>query len=484
MFRTVGASVPAEPLTAYHGAMAGTLLVLEDEDLLREEIARRYRDRGWEVTTAATLAEAREQLFERALEPLVVISDMNLPDGHSLDLLEEVRNRSEGGGWVILTGYGTIPDSVRALRLGAFDFLEKPCPGDRLDLAVAGATRSERAQLRLRDEASTRTRRYPIDAYVGTSDAAKKLRGLLERLARVPLRAVILSGETGTGKGLAARILHHCGERSAGPMIEINCSAIPEDLLESELFGHEAGAFTGAVKSQRGLMQQADGGTLFLDEISEMSPRLQAKLLNALEDRRIRRVGGETEIPVDFEVIAGSNRDLKELSEEGSFRSDLYHRLSVVRVDLPPLRVREGDLEVLVPLFVAEFNAEAGRQVRVIPEEAWAALRGYDWPGNVRELRNVIERSVLLAESETLPVEWLQLPSGPPAAGSATTSESGEELRVPLDGSVSLDGIERLVIQQALERSDHNVAAAARALGITRQTLRYRLAKHELASDL
>ena len=429
---------------------------------------------------SATLAEARSQLVQGGLQPEVVLSDLNLPDGMALDLLQEIRDAGRGGEWIFLTGYGTVPDSVRALRLGAHDFLEKPCSMDRLDVVVAGALRGARAHRRIQDEASRQNRRYTPEAFLGSSDASKQIRAMMNRLAGVPLTALVLGGETGTGKGLAARILHHTGVRASGPLVEVNCAALPGDLLESELFGHEAGAFTGAKGRHRGLFEQAMGGTLFLDEVSELPLGLQAKLLKAVEDHRIRRVGAEKEIEVDVQIFAASNRELAGIVKEGGFRQDLYHRLSVFSLDLPPLRRRLEDLEELVPAFIAEFNALSGKRVREIPERVRERLRGYSWPGNVRELRNVLERSVLLAEGPSLPLRWLQLPREAASGADAGTPQDGAAISLPLDGSQTLDEMEARIIRSALEMTGFNVTATARVLGATRQTLRYRIDKHRI----
>ena len=245
--------------------MPDTLLLIEDEPLLSAELVRHFKRQAWDVATAHTIAEARRLLLDDDVQPLVVLSDMSLPDGNALDLLETIRSRGVSGEWLFLTGYGGVADSVRALRLGAFDFLEKPCELDRLDLMVAGAARSARAQRQLREQAAAENRRYTPAAFVGRSEPARQVRDMLIKLSRVPLSAMLLTGETGTGKGLAARILHHSGQRREGPLVEVNCAALPRELLESELFGHEAGAFTGAKGRRRGLMEQAHGGTIFLD---------------------------------------------------------------------------------------------------------------------------------------------------------------------------------------------------------------------------
>lgn len=470
--------------------MANRLLIIEDEALMLQELERHYRRIGWNVALASSIQEARTLLKTKGLTPLVVISDMSLPDGNALDLLEEVRADSDVGEWIFLTGYGTVADSVRALRLGAFDFLEKPADFQRLDLVVAGAARSAKAQRRLRDQAHKESARYTPQSFVGGSLAAQRVRDMLSRLCEVPFSALVISGETGTGKGVAAKILHHAGPRTGGPLIDINCSALPKDLLESELFGHEAGAFTGAKGLRRGLMEQADGGTLFLDEIGEMPLDLQAKLLKAIEEKTFRRVGGDQVVRVDVQVIAATNRDLAAQVRDGSFREDLYHRLSVFRLDVPPLRERLDDLDELVPLFIGEFNAKSGRRVSTVPEPVWQRLRQHRWPGNVRELRNVIERCVLFARDDKLPIEWLQLtpareesPRQPTVT--STPHDAGgrdsDSIRLPLNGSLGLDDIDRLVIEAALARHHHNVTAAARALNTTRDTLRYRIRKYGIS---
>lgn len=455
--------------------MIETLLIIEDEKLLGSELSRHYRQSGWEVVLATNLKEARELLQNKKIEPLLILSDMNLPDGNALDFMDKIKKEIGHAEWLFLTGYGNVPDSVRALRLGAYDFLEKPCDLDRLDLIVASAARSASIQRRVIDQAN-RYRRYSPEAYVGHSRQAQGVRQLLAKLTQVPFSALIIGGESGTGKGLAARILHYGGTRAQQPMIEVNCAALPRELLESELFGHEPGAFTGAAGRHRGLLEQADGGTLFMDEIGEMPLDLQAKLLKVIEDHKVRRLGAEKEIQVDVQIVAASNRDLEKMAQDGSFRADLYHRLSVFKLILPPLREAVEDLDELVPLFVAEYNAKAGRHVKDIPDAVWDKLKAHYWPGNVRELRNVIERCVLFSDGPAFPGQWLQLPGQP--SSDAVQTEQG--IWLPLDGSMALDDMDCFIIKTALERADNNLTAAARALGATRETLRYRVRKYNL----
>ncbi|MGH8477773.1 MAG: sigma-54-dependent transcriptional regulator [Methylococcales bacterium] len=460
----------------------GSLLIIEDEVLLGQELTRHYHKAGYVVEWAHSLQKAGDILLEQSFEPNLILSDMNLADGNALDFMEQVQSKVPSAQWLFLTGYGGIPDSVRALRLGAYDFLEKPCDLDRLDLVLASAARSAKTQRQLLDQVEKQHRRYAIDAFAGHSKAAQNVRNLLTKLVRIPISALIIGGETGTGKGLVAKILHYNGVRAQGPLIEINCAALPREIMESELFGHEAGAFTGANSRHRGMIEQADRGTLFLDEIGEMPNDLQAKLLKAIEDRKIRRLGSQRELSVNLQVIAASNRDLKKMAEEeGTFRSDLYHRLSVFNLALPPLREVKEDIDNLVPILVQEFNAKSAKQVRIIPDTVWDRLRSYEWPGNVRELRNVIERCVLFSDDAVFPIEWLQLPGQTTEVHRSMTTESiAQGLTIPLDGRMNLDDMDRYIIQNALERTQFNITAAARALGTTRETLRYRIRKYGL----
>jgi DNA-binding NtrC family response regulator len=459
--------------------MPNTLLIIEDEPLLGLELTRHYSKAGWDVELAPDIKQARRLLDGQRIDPLLILSDMNLPDGNALDLMEEFKGKLPHCEWLLLTGYGSVQESVRGLRLGAYEFLEKPCEMDRLDLVIASACRSALAQRRLLEQAELGHRKYSPDAFVGKSSASKQVRDMLTRLTRVPFSTIIIGGETGTGKGLVARILHNGGKRGLHPLVELNCAALPRELMESELFGHEAGAFTGATGRHRGLIEQADGGTLFLDEIGEMPLDLQAKLLKAIEDRRFRRVGSEREIMVDLQILAASHRDLETMVREGSFRSDLFHRLSVFKLNLPPLREVKEDLDELVPLFIAEINSKAGKQVKIVPDKAWAELRAYSWPGNVRELRNAVERCVLFADGPLFPTQWLQL-QGSPARSAAETAETADGIFIPLDGSMDLDDMDRYIIETTLNRHLGNVTASARALGTTRETLRYRVRKYGL----
>ncbi|OSQ39587.1 sigma-54-dependent transcriptional regulator [Thalassospira mesophila] len=472
-----------------------TITIIEDEKLLGSELKRRFEREGWSVTLSPTLADARRLMLELDFSPSVVLSDMNLPDGNGLDFLEEVRAHGGRSEWIFLSGYGSRQDIARAAKLGALDFLAKPLDYHKLDLTIATATRGARARQRMTDTARSGAQKYSPDSFIGQSPAATQVRTMLGQLATVPVTSILLGGETGTGKGLVAKILHYSGQRAEGPFVDLNCAAIPRDMLESELFGHEPGAFTGAKGRHRGLMEQADGGTLFLDEIGEMDIGLQSKLLKAIEEQSFRRVGGEETISVDIQLIAASNRDLRAASDQGDFRRDLYHRISVFELRLPSLRERTGDIAAIVTTLFGEFNARSGKQVSILPPAILETLQSYSWPGNVRELRNVIERSVMLATGPKLPREWLGITPDNVATSPSTPAPQHQQsnaappqampndpagLTLPLDGSMTLDDMEECIIRTVLERHDFNVMAAVRALGTTRETLRYRIRKYGL----
>lgn len=458
--------------------MIETILIIEDEKLLGSELQHHYKKLGYEVFWLQTYADAQRKLRSKKFDPSLILSDLNLPDGNGLDLLEE-NHSTLSCEWIFLTGYGDVPDSVRALRLGAFDFLTKPYPLDKLDLIIHSALRSAYAQRRLQASSKDASLRYSFESFIGDSATNRQTQEMLKQLSQASFSALIITGETGTGKGLATRILHYNSIRAKESLVELNCAALPKDLLESELFGHEAGAFTGATSRHRGLLEQAQGGTLFLDEIGEMSLDLQSKLLKAIEDRKIRRLGSENEITIDIQIIAATNRNLQLDIEQGLFRADLYHRLSVFELQLPNLRERLTDLHELVPEILAEFNLKSGKHVNMISQQVWNKLENYNWPGNVRELRNVFERCVMLSTSNELPEQWLQLQATdnkPPTMN----PPSSLEIHLPMDGSLGLDDMTGEIVRTMLEKYDNNVSEVARVLKTTREKIRYRINKYNL----
>jgi DNA-binding NtrC family response regulator len=452
----------------------GTLLVVDDERSLRFSIGEWARDEGFAPLEAATGREALEAVRERSVDAVVL--DLKLGDEDGLRVLKELRDSDPSLPVVMLTGHGTVEQAVRAIQLGAYDFMLKP--PDLTHLGVVLDRALEHARLRqevsrLRESATGNL------VIIGDSDGLKHAMSRLERAAKASSSTVLIHGETGSGKELMARYLHERSARAPGPFVELNCSAIPEQLLESELYGHERGAFTDAKRFRKGLFELADRGTLFLDEIGEMAPQLQAKLLRVLETRTFRRVGGAVDITVDVRVVAATHRDLAKLVAEGRFREDLYFRLNVVPVVVPPLRERTSDIAPLAEHFVARFCRELGRPTAHLHPGALERMRAYRWPGNVRELRNIIERVVLLEAEDEIRAE--HLPSELTAGGLASPGAPSEPF--PAGVVRPLAEIEKLAIEHALGVCDGNKTRAATMLGIARQTLRTKLKEYAIGDD-
>ncbi len=344
------------------------------------------------------------------------------------------------------------------------------------------AFRAFQTSTRLQQYTRSIDEEYSVQQFIGNSAKAENVREFIRLIKDVAVTSLLITGETGTGKSIVARIIHHNGVRKEGPLIELNCAAIPSNMLESEMFGHEAGSFTGAVKRHIGVLERADGGTLFLDEIGDMDFDLQAKLLKAIEDQKFTRIGGEKEISIDVQIIAATHQDIETGISENSFREDLYHRLSVFSLVLPSLRERKKDLLELVPHLIAYFNTRSNKSVKVISDQIWEALFDHDWPGNIRELSNVIERCVLLSNDETLPFEWLQI--GEIAQNNTQISsrqqENADAVTIPTDGSLNFDDIQKKVIEAFLAKFDNNISQAARCLGMSREKLRYRIRKYNI----
>lgn len=377
--------------------MKATVLIVEDEANAREFLGGLLRESGYDVREAATVAEA-DKCIARG-EADIILLDVQLPDGYGPDLLVRLHRDMPHLPVIMITGYGDIEMAVQAMSSGAHDFLTKPVKMKRLTQSLDRALES----LAMRRELEyVRGRRDPLQSYVfGETVPMKKL--MNEMTVVAPSNAtVLLTGESGTGKEVMANTLHQISKRAKGPLRVVNCANFTDTLLESELFGYEAGAFTGATKKKDGLFLQADGGTLFLDEISTMKPELQAKILRVLEERAVRRLGGNAEIKVDVRIVAATNRDLAEMVAAGLFREDLYHRLNVVQMRLPALRDRTEDIPSLVGFFIKHFNAEMGKRITGAEADAVAMLRAYHWPGNIRQLRNAVERAMLFAEGDEL----------------------------------------------------------------------------------
>ena len=464
--------------------MIPAVLIVEDERVLAEAMSDYLARHGFETAMAGS-GEAALDAIHRS-EPDLVVLDYQLPGMDGLEVLREIRQRAPQAAVVMLTAHGSVKTAVEAMRAGAFDYLTKPADLEELALVLGRARSHARLERELRLLQGAGGRGAPGERIVGTSEATRGLRAQVERLAGLDqgpggAPPVLISGETGTGKGLVARAIHDLSARAERPFVEVNCGAIPAQLLESEMFGYERGAFTDARAAKPGLFEVADGGTLFLDEIGAMPLELQVKLLKAIEDRSVRRLGGLRQKTVDVRIVAATNADLDRSAQEGAFRADLLYRLKVLTLVLTPLRSRPDDVVPLARHFLAEAGRRYRRPRRLTPD-AEAALRAYEWPGNVREVANVIERAVLLYEGEEIGAGVLGLPA---LARGGAPVEVGRGGGVKVDfsrGGLSLSELERTLIVEALKATGGNRRRAAELLGISVETLRYRMEKHALTS--
>jgi two-component system, NtrC family, response regulator AtoC len=453
-----------------------TILVVEDEKLIRWSVRERLKQEGFQVMEAETGSEAFQAMEEEV--PDLLLLDYRLPDTTGLQILEKVHRDMPEVSVIMMTAYGTVESAVQAMKLGAFDYLTKPVNLDELAVVVQKAletTRLRREVRRLRDEQQESEGRFQL---IGRSPAMREVLELVQKVGSSQATTVLLEGETGTGKNVVAKAIHYGSPRAEQPFVVITCSALTETLLESELFGHERGAFTDAKGQKKGLLEVADGGTAFLDEVGEMGPAMQAKLLRVLEERTFKRVGGTRDISVDVRVIAATNRVLEDVVQEGRFREDLYYRLKVIPIVLPPLRERQVDIPLLAQYFLDFFNREFRKNTLSISPEAIGCLVRYRWPGNIRELRNALERIMILEETERIEVSDLPLSIRRGAAEGPVAAEP--EAAQPTLGTMTLEEIERRTIRQALDKTNRNQVRAAKLLGISRDTLRYRMKKFGL----
>lgn len=447
------------------------VLIVDDEPAIRLSVSAKLMQSGYQVIEADTVKAARKQLES---DPDLVLLDYRLPDGSGFDLLKEIKNEHPEVPVIMMTAHTSVSHAVAAMSAGAFHYAGKPVDLDELSQLVAKALETTRLRREVQALRAERAQSTHDSSIVGHSPEMAKVADLLSRIAASPGSTVLVTGESGTGKDLVARAVHNQSQRMHAPFLNITCSALPGPLLESELFGHERGAFTDAKVRKIGLLEHAEGGTVFLDEIGELELGLQAKLLRFLEDKTFRRVGGNVDIQADVRFVAATNVDLRDAVKRNLFREDLYYRLAVLMIRLPALREREGDAELLAMHFVDRFNQEFGRNVKSIEPSALQLIRTYPWPGNIRELKNAMERAVLLAKDDVLTRRDFDM--------LAVTSVEDAAFQLPV-GGINIRDVEKSFVEQALKRTRGNRTRAAKLLGMNRDQIRYRIEHFGLDVD-
>jgi two-component system response regulator PilR (NtrC family) len=444
------------------------ILIIDDENSLREFLRILLEEQGYIIQEADSVGAARTVLAENSFD--LILCDIMMPDGSGLDLLKEVKASSAAETAVIMmTAYSSTKSAIEAMKLGAYDYVPKPFDVDELKVVIEKTV--ERNQLLAENVYLRREleQKYGFSNIIGRSSRMQEIFALIERVSRTA-STVLVQGESGTGKELIARAIHFASPRSQARFLSINCGALPETLLESELFGHERGSFTGAVKDKKGLFREADGGTLFLDEIGEMSTSMQVKILRVLQEKKVRSVGGHEEESVDVRIIAATNQELEALIEAGEFREDLYYRINVIPIEIPPLRHRREDIPLLADFFIKKYAREMAIETQRVEQDAMHVLESYHWPGNVRELENVIERALALTTSASLSVEDI------PAHLRNPTRRKESWVVLPAEGmdiEEHLESIRRTLMSQALARSGGVQTKAAELLGISFRSFRY-----------
>jgi len=447
------------------------ILVVDDEQLIRWSLEQNLKKQGYDVLTAPSGEDALRIVREDP--PDLMLLDIQLPGINGMEVLEKVREVDEEVIVIMVTALGVLETAVKAMRLGAYDYINKPFNLDELAIVVKKALETCELRREVAHLRSEQSKHFGISNIIGESRHMKNVLAMVEKIAKSDASTVLVQGESGTGKELIAKAIHYESARADKPFMAINCAAVPETLLESELMGHEKGAFTDAKAQKKGLFEMADGGTIFLDEIGDMAMGMQAKLLRVLEERSFRRIGGTRDIQVDVRIVSATNKDLIEAIEEKTFRNDLYYRIQVIPIFLPPIRERRDDILPLTWHFIGHFNREFGKGVKEISKMAEKFLMEYSWPGNIRELKNVIERAIILESEDTLLLEHLPqemiAKTGAAASGPVT-------FRIPPEG-IDIEDVERELIRQALELSEGNQSKAARKLNLGIDAFRYRMKK-------
>lgn len=459
--------------------MKPRILVVDDEESIREFLEIMLKKEGYEITTAEDGAVAKEVLTKKSFD--MVISDLQMPNMTGLELLKHVRESYPDLVFMMITAFGTTESAVEAMKMGAYDYLTKPFKIDEVRINVANALRSKNLEVENRVLKKEMVKEYSFQNMIGNSEPMHRVFDLVKRVSQAPSN-ILITGESGTGKEVVAKAIHFNGPLKDRAFVTINCGAIPESLMESEMFGHKKGSFTSASSDKEGLFEVADGGTLFLDEVGELPLTIQVKLLRAIQERVIRRVGANEDIKIEVRIIAATNRDLEKMVKDGTFRQDLYYRLNVINIKTPSLRERREDVPLLAAHFLKKYNDRLGKQIQGISTEAMESLKKYDYPGNVRELENIIERTVALEGGATILPEslppFVNTPQGRKLA-------SSNEIQVTMDG-VDLDKIlgqiEKELIIKAIHTAGGVKKRAAKVLNITFRSMRYRVEKYNLGS--
>jgi Nif-specific regulatory protein len=446
----------------------GRILIADDHDALRRGLKRGLTEAGHEVEEASNGNAAIERLHDSYFD--VVLSDLKMGGSDGMDVLRTTRAMHPTTAVILMTAFGTVNTAVEAMKIGAFDYVQKPFEIEEMEVKIEKALEMKRLKNELEYLRGTQQDIYDFDRIVGSSAALQKVLDVVKKVAKSNT-TVLIRGETGTGKELIAGAIHHNSLRTSRNFVKVNCAALQENLLESELFGHEKGAFTGADKQRIGRFEQADGGTLFLDEIGDMSANTQAKILRVLQEHEFERLGGTRTIRVDVRLIAATNRDLTTMVEAGTFREDLYYRLNVVTIEMPPLRERKEDIGALAGFFIRRFAGELKKKIEGLDPDALKLLMRYNWPGNIRELENAIERAMLLAERSQIAVEDLRLGD---TSTTGTSREASSIVKIPPTG-IPLEEIERLALVEALKMSNWVQKDAAELLAISPRVMNYKI---------
>ncbi|MDA8086254.1 MAG: sigma-54 dependent transcriptional regulator [Nitrospiraceae bacterium] len=454
------------------------ILVIDDEKLLRWSLEQNLSKDGYQVITAEKGLDGLTVFREES--PDITLLDIHLPDISGITVLEGLKEINKDAVVIMITAFGDVQTAVKTIKLGAHDFVEKPFNMDKLKIIIQKALETCTLRKEVSQFRSQLSSRYGFESIIGQSAPVKKILGLIEKVSRSDATTVLMQGESGSGKDLVAKVIHYQSARMEKPFIEINCTALPENLIESELFGYEKGAFTDARAMKKGLFELADRGTIYLDEIADMRLNTQAKLLKVLENKAFKRVGGIKDIEVDLRIIAATNKSLDEEVKKGNFREDLYYRLKVVPIHLPPLRERGEDILLLARYFIDTFNREFRKNVKGLSRDTETLFLEYHWPGNVRELKNVIERAMILENEELILPEHLPLELCSDNSDGAENNDV--DVKLPA-GGLDIEKVEKELIRQALDTTRGNQTKAAKLLNLTRDTLRYRMQKFGFLPD-